>query len=406
MRGGVRVCTIYLGKCNSGDSTTTMNEELINSAVSFLQDASVAQSPLNKKVEFLQSKGLNEQEIEEAMKRANSATATSAPAPPTTYQAAVARQQAPLDYYQMPPAVPERTWKDYFIMATATAGVTYGLYQVVSRYLIPSIVPPGQARVDADKERIEEEFVKIDKVLEQMALEQKEVRDANEAKLKELDVVIANINDFLSKYNKDKLKFDDDLRLMKLEVDNLQNGIEKNMKLTKDNLHDELSDISDELSLLKNLIKARGAGAAAPERKVVPVLLIPSASEILKKAKAGSTSPAISPVPTAANGNGSDKASAAGAAGAASAGASSKDSSASPMAQPVRNGGVQEGNIKAAGIPDWQLKHREQELLTEKKDDSGEFWKQAMQQGNDEDVVEKNIQNVGVPAWQLSAGKE
>ena len=53
-----------------------MNEELINSAVSFLKDPQVGGSPLTKKVEFLESKGLNQEEIEEALKRANDNSTT------------------------------------------------------------------------------------------------------------------------------------------------------------------------------------------------------------------------------------------------------------------------------------------------------------------------------------------
>lgn len=320
----------------------------------------------------------------------------------------------------MAPQPPERTWKDYFIMATATAGVTYGLYQVVSRYLIPSIIPPLQSRVDADKEAIDEEFIKIDKVLEQMGAEQKEIKDANEKKLDEIDVVIDNINDFLSKYNKDKLKFDDDLRLMKLEVDNLQNSVEKNMKLTKDNIQDELSEITEELGSLKNLIKARSGANASSEnsgpRKVAPVSSIPSASEILKKAKAKSTNNA----PTTGSNTSSQP----------NSGEHSNQSS--NITSPVQNFATTlketrpstPGNIFAAGIPEWQLKHKQAEEQAEKnkeedkkqegpntqegEDDEQSLipaWQQqALKEGNDDEVVKKSIENVGVPAWQLSAG--
>ena len=119
-----------------------MNDELINSAVSFLKDANVSSSPLNKKIEFLESKGLNEQEIEEALKRANGQSSSSQTAnqqqltqPQQQQQQQPLPSQPPIDYYNVAaPQVPERTWQDYFIMATATAGVTYVLYQVVSRF--------------------------------------------------------------------------------------------------------------------------------------------------------------------------------------------------------------------------------------------------------------------------------
>lgn len=385
-----------------------MDNDLISSAVSFLKDPNVASSPLSKKIEFLQSKGLNEQQIEEALKRANdSSSGSSASASPQVASLLYSPQQnyvaqPPLDYYSASPQVPERNWKDYFIMATATAGVTYGLYQVVTRFLIPSIMPPGQSRVDQDKEKIDEEFVKIDKVLEQMALEQKEIKDTNEAKLKEIDVVIDNVNDFLAKYNKDKLKFDDDLRLMKLEVDNLLNAVEKNMRLTKESISDELRDISDELLSLRNLIKARGDAASSSERKVAPVSSIPSASEILKRAKS-----------QAVDKNNST--------GEPSAEANGKASTPAPATDPSRISSPS-GEVFAAGIPDWQLKHKqaeeEREALKaqqEKTPETATEWPPTQiqsgiplwqQLANKEDkVVEDSIKNVGVPAWQLNAAR-
>lgn len=369
----------------------TMNDELINSAVSFLQDPNVASSPLNKKIEFLESKGLNEHEIEEALKRAKDPGSSQKSESSVSYQSAP--PPVPYDYYGMAPPPPERTWKDYFIMATATAGVTYGLYQVVTRYLIPSIIPPSQTRIDADKEKIDEEFIKIDKVLEEMSHEQEEIRQANSDKLKEIDVVIENVNDFLTKYNKDKLKFDDDLRLMKLEVDNLKNSVEKNMKLTKENLHDELSEISEELVSLKNLIKARsdaqGGASSAPSRKVAPVSSIPSASEILKKAKAKSyndnnlesqSPPASVPSPLP--------------------GYPASTLQATRPSTP--------GNIFAAGIPEWQLKHKlaeeEEERKKQQKEPSAEQPEEKDHSKPDEEKVNSSIANVGVPAWQLNAG--
>lgn len=377
----------------------SMNEELIQSAVSFLQDKNVDPSPMSKKIEFLQSKGLNEQEIEEAVTRARESrqTTPNTGTTATTYREATGMgshsNSAPLDYYSVAPQIPERTWKDYFIMATATAGVTYGLYQVVTKYLLPSIVPPGQSRVDDDKKLIEEEFVKVEKILEQMDLEQKEIKEANEAKLKDIDVVIDNVNDFLSKYNKDKIKFDDDLRLMKLEVDNLQNSIQKNMKLTKDNLQDELSEISEELQSLKNLIKARSTSNGALDRKVVPVSSIPSASDILKKVKSSDSSKAkVASVKPDEPEQPAEK-----------SGLGPKESEQA-ASQGVF---IPEIGYKTGGIPDWQMAHKEAEEKTKQPNDkpSGGIpaWQQASKNAESDKVVEEQLKNVGIPEWQLNA---
>ena len=61
-----------------------MNDELINSAVSFLRDPNVASAALAKKVEFLESKGLNQEEIEEALKRVNESDSSATITPSTS----------------------------------------------------------------------------------------------------------------------------------------------------------------------------------------------------------------------------------------------------------------------------------------------------------------------------------
>lgn len=419
-----------------------MNEELIASAVGFLKDPNVGASPLTKKVEFLESKGLSASEIEEALKRANgdvsnnrSMSGTGSTSSPTSNAAATTNTAAtsstgspgypPIDYYNSSPPLPERSWKDYFIMATATAGVTYGVYQVVSKYLIPSIIPPTQSSIEKDMEKIDEEFIKIDKLLEQLTEDQSEIKQANETKLKEIDTVINNVNDFLSKYNKDKLSFDDDLRLMKLEIDNLRNSVEKNMSGTKENIREELSDIGEELTSLKQLIISKNNNIGADSaRKLAPVSSIPTASDILKKAKAKKdASPSPSPpqqlstsLPTPGP-------------------ASTSSSSSSPS---IPQNVSTKSHIYAAGIPQWQLNKKLEEEEREKaerdaktlndlqererkelettsdntspevslpatsNDDIPSWQKFSKPGGNDEEVTAA-IAKVGVPSWQLNA---
>ena len=396
-----------------------MNEELINSAVSFLKDPQVGGSPLTKKVEFLESKGLNQEEIEEALKRANdNSTTTSSSSSSSSvassnlsnttsspsYQSQQQQQvysQPPIDYYNVvPPPVPEKSWKDYFIMATATAGVTYGLYQVVTRYLIPSIIPPSQSSIDKDKETINEEFMKIDKILDQLTFEQEEIKHANETKLSEIDTVIENVNDFLNKYNKDKLKFDDDLRLMKLEIDNLSNSIEKNMHLTKENINDELGEISQELQSLKNLIKARsgsnnnqtngGNGGGIEARKIAPVSSIPSASEILKKARAknaASTTPEPKQEPVKSEDTKSEE-------------TKSKETKSE---ETKRSEGITKNGVMAAGIPSWQLQHKEKEAQEKEAQEKEAQKKSNQEQTSNNNNNNNNNNSSGIPVWQQAA---
>lgn len=360
-----------------------MNEDLIVSAVSFLKDPNVLDSPLTKKVEFLESKGLNQQEIEEAFRRVSGNGTAGSVANTTssdeTYQQP-ANRLPPIDYYNAP-TLPERSWKDYFIMATTTVGVSYGLYQVVSRYLLPSILPPSASAIEQDKQTIDEEFVKIDKILDQLSKDQEAIKTENESKVKEIDIVIDNVNDFLGKYNKDKLKFDDDLRLMKLEIDNLSNSIEKNMGYTKNNIKEELSQINEELQSLKQLVKLKSSSTQV-ERKLTPVSSIPSASEILKRAKAKAQEKEVKPEP--------------------------KPEVQEARKETVNNipedlvGTTSMDNVTAAGIPAWQVKHREEELKKLAETPAIPTWQLNATDESADQKVKETLKNVGVPAWQLN----
>ena len=411
-----------------------MNDELINSAVSFLRDPNVASAALAKKVEFLESKGLNQEEIEEALKRVNesdsSATITPSTSNTTTstttnsQHASQPQPQLPIYYYNVAPPVPERSWKDYFIMASATVGVTYGLYQVVTKYLVPSIIPPSQSSIEQDKEVINEEFIKIDKILEQLTKEQEEIKAANEEKLKDIDTVIENINDFLARYNKDKFNFDDNLKLMRLEIDNLSNSIEKNMKLNKEDVNYELVGLKDELQSLKNLIQVRGAsssgsggssGAAGANgtsgntgRNIAPVSSIPSASEILKRAKAKNETPPVATSSTTSSASTAEPpASAAQPTTKSSYSQTSKskaDDTANPKELGERSGGWSVGKVSSAGIPAWQMKHRETELKAESNEDANlasaiPAWQK--EQAKSEAEIDNKIKSAGIPPWQL-----
>ncbi|CAJ0847533.1 3038_t:CDS:2 [Entrophospora sp. SA101] len=68
--------------------------ELITPAVNFLKDPKVQSSPLQKRVAFLESKGLTSEEIEEALKQAKAG---------------------------------QIDWRDYFIAAVLIGGIGYAI---------------------------------------------------------------------------------------------------------------------------------------------------------------------------------------------------------------------------------------------------------------------------------------
>merc|ERR1712230_9724 len=102
----------------AGDITMAIREDIVASAVTFLQDPSVAGSPIENRIAFLQSKNLTQEEIDTALARAGG---ESAPANYSNYapqQQQVIRQPQPgygayqqPPWHQPPPEIPKRDWR-------------------------------------------------------------------------------------------------------------------------------------------------------------------------------------------------------------------------------------------------------------------------------------------------------
>ena len=115
--------------------TMPVREDLVSSALTFLSDPKVQSSTLTKRLSFLESKGLTQEEITEVLNRLNS-TSPASPSPTpipaagsTTPPPPPVPQYAPYgNPYGQPPEPPSRDWRDWFIMAVVSSGVSYGLY--------------------------------------------------------------------------------------------------------------------------------------------------------------------------------------------------------------------------------------------------------------------------------------
>jgi peroxin-14 len=126
--------------CHSCEVKSVSSNSLTVPSV-VLQDPSVASSPLDNRIAFLQAKNLTPEEVNAALARAASESGTAPPQYAAPQQQAVAQQGQP--YYgqypqQYPPyawqptpqEIPRRDWRDWFIMATVVSGLGYGIYSL------------------------------------------------------------------------------------------------------------------------------------------------------------------------------------------------------------------------------------------------------------------------------------
>ncbi|QLG72466.1 hypothetical protein HG535_0D01740 [Zygotorulaspora mrakii] len=269
-------------------------KQLLESAVSFLSDPSIKNAPLTKKVEFLQTKGLSQEEVEAALRQSQDQSKPENLADNTQWSAVPTRND--YVYEAVPPPLPRRDWKDYFIMASVSAGLIYGVYEFTKRYVVPNILPESKSKLEQDKKEIQDQFSRVDKVLDAIEQEQEAFRVRDQEKLAELDVTLGQLKKCLEYTTRTREKMEDDFRMLKLEMTNLQNSIDKFI-IKKDNSA-ALEKINSELNSLKSLIKNSGFaegshGSSAeslgrnkspiPNNAVPSADSIPSAADILAK---------------------------------------------------------------------------------------------------------------------------
>ncbi|KAG0005037.1 peroxisomal membrane protein pex14 [Entomortierella chlamydospora] len=245
-------------------------EDILASAVKFLQDPKVQSSALGKKVSFLESKGLTSQEIEEAMRRANG-TGTAVPVAPvsTALVPAGALPPGAVQYAQVPPPpLPAKyDWKDMFIAAVVAGGFSYTLWQIAKSVVGPKLQWPSQEELEMDKKKLDEQFEEIEKSLA-------EVKDSTTVVAKNVEDQTAHVKESLEGMSGvlDTMKTNDqkreqELTGLKTDIENIKDMIPKLMEKSKESQANVLNELQTEIKSLKSLLLNRrgpGAGPATP----------------------------------------------------------------------------------------------------------------------------------------------
>ncbi|KAK2765628.1 peroxisomal membrane protein pex14 [Arachnomyces sp. PD_36] len=291
-------------------------EELVSSAVSFLQDPSVASSPLEKRVAFLQSKNLTQEEIDLALSRASGESAPSGTVTPSTSSGYSQPQQnagyrppppppnqgyayGPYGQWQPPPPeLPKRDWRDWFIMATVMGGVGYGLYFVTKRYISPLIAPPTPPQIQQDKESIDEQFSRAFGLLDQLSTDTANLKSAEEARTEHIDSTLREVENVVSELKTASRRRDDETRRISDEIKELKDRIPKAMEGAREGNEKRLKELGSELRSLKVLVGNRVGGASAVPGASRPASGVSAHAPTRSSEDAGSAVPATSGTPS------------------------------------------------------------------------------------------------------------
>ncbi|KAK6209232.1 peroxisomal membrane protein pex14 [Pestalotiopsis sp. IQ-011] len=254
-----------------------VREDIITSAVNFLQDPNVASSSVDSKVSFLRSKNLTQEEIDTALARAGSpGVATqviAAPAQPQPQQPYYGQYQQPPPYgwQPPPPAPPRRDWRDWFIMATVVGGVSYGLYSVTKRYIYPLVAPPTPEKLEQDKATVDEQFEKAFATLDQLSKDTEALKVSEEERTEKLDKLITDLESFIRDTKSVSRRQEDETERLRDDMKALKDIVPKNMTANKDFTDGRLREIATEVKSLKALINQRmTAGSSSTPAPAAP----------------------------------------------------------------------------------------------------------------------------------------
>ncbi|KAJ2720712.1 peroxisomal membrane protein pex14 [Coemansia sp. Benny D115] len=254
-----------------------LREDIIESAVRFLADPKVQSSTLAKKISFLETKGLTNAEIEDALARAKSSpppadsdTDAASRAVQPSSAAAPATAAAGYGYAQpmappTPPPRPHLDWKDYFIAAVVAGGLGYGLYMFAKKYIKPLLM------VRDDNQRLEEEKRLL---VEQNELTRKQLQELSESTARILETIsrqsqrtgdaIEGMASVMDKITEQEAEQNTASRRLQITLEDLQREIAALAAKSNKAGDSSVADIQSDIRSLRSLLLSRRAPANSP----------------------------------------------------------------------------------------------------------------------------------------------
>ncbi|KAL8813747.1 MAG: hypothetical protein Q9223_006959, partial [Gallowayella weberi] len=241
--------------------------------IAVLQDPSVVGSPLDKRIAFLQSKNLTQEEIDVALARVGDSPSQPAAAPPNPQSYDYPSQKMmrqpngygygygygphPSNPWSQPLEPPRRDWRDYFIVATLTSTLGYSLYALSRRYILPLISPPTPPQLESDKASIDTSFSRAFALIDQLATDTSQVKKSEEERTKKLDTSLDAVNKVVEDLKEGNKKRELENRMIADQVHSLRDFVPKALEGWKAQSDDRLEELREEVKSLKKLLATR-----------------------------------------------------------------------------------------------------------------------------------------------------
>ncbi|XP_076132194.1 peroxisomal membrane protein PEX14 isoform X1 [Alosa pseudoharengus] len=225
------------------DATT--REALIATAVKFLQNQKVRQSPLATRKAFLKKKGLTDEEVEQAIQRAGVTDEPQALAPTPLGPPHLIH---PSQLAPIPHSAPGYRWRDYGALAIIMAGMAFGFHHLYRKYILPLIM--GSREDKKHLQRMEASMAEMSGTLTQTVTQ--------------LQVTLASVQELLVQQQQK-------IQELSNELTTCQASSTTNRMLESQTVN----ELKAEIASLKGLLLSRRQFPASPSVPKIPSWQIP-----------------------------------------------------------------------------------------------------------------------------------
>uniref|UniRef100_A0A8I5ZLL8 Peroxisomal membrane protein PEX14 n=1 Tax=Rattus norvegicus TaxID=10116 RepID=A0A8I5ZLL8_RAT len=227
-----------------GSENVVPREPLIATAVKFLQNSRVRQSPLATRRAFLKKKGLTDEEIDLAFQQSGTASDEPSPVGPATPVVPV----QPPHLISQPYSPGGSRWRDYGALAIILAGIAFGFHQLYKKYLLPLILGGREDR----------------KQLERMAASLSELSGSVAQTVTQVQTTLASVQELLRQQQQKVQELAHELAAAKATTST-------NWILESQNIN----ELKSEINSLKGLLLNRRQFPPSPSAPKIPSWQIP-----------------------------------------------------------------------------------------------------------------------------------
>lgn len=142
-------------------------------------------------------------------------------------------------------------------MATVTSGVGYAMYWTARRYIVPLIAPPTPPQLEQDKASVDASFDKAFALLDQLATDTQELKDAEKERKERLDRALSDVESVVDKMKEANENREMEAKRIAREIEEIKEQIPKAIQREKETTDGRLKDLTTEMKSLKTLVGNR-----------------------------------------------------------------------------------------------------------------------------------------------------